>query len=247
MMKFFRNIRKTLLMENKTSKYLKYAIGEIILVVIGILIALQINNWNESKNDLIYQNKILNEILTSLKRDSLFTENIKTRVLIRDAAIANLLSFLKSGAVETDSYFIENLKEANTGIKISFDNGAYEALKSKGLEYIRNETLRSQIVNIYEVHLPRNEIFGDEMRGGYIIEKIEKELEILYDLNIESHNNVNTMIESVTLNSIEKINALKRYIHVQINISEFYNEHLDRQTRYINSLLVPLRQELDKL
>ena len=49
MIKFFRHIRKNLLNEGKTSKYLKYAIGEIILVVIGILIALQINNWNEKK------------------------------------------------------------------------------------------------------------------------------------------------------------------------------------------------------
>lgn len=49
MIKFFRNIRKTLLSEGKTSKYIKYAIGEIVLVVIGILIALQINNWNEHR------------------------------------------------------------------------------------------------------------------------------------------------------------------------------------------------------
>ncbi|MFZ1791353.1 MAG: DUF6090 family protein [Saprospiraceae bacterium] len=48
MIKLFRNIRHSLLAEGKTSKYLKYAIGEIILVVIGILIALQINNWNEN-------------------------------------------------------------------------------------------------------------------------------------------------------------------------------------------------------
>ena len=47
MIKFFRKIRQNLLMENKTSKYFKYAIGEILLVVIGILIALSINNWNE--------------------------------------------------------------------------------------------------------------------------------------------------------------------------------------------------------
>lgn len=47
-------------MENKTSKYLKYAIGEIVLVVIGILIALQINNWNESRKDRITEQKILN-------------------------------------------------------------------------------------------------------------------------------------------------------------------------------------------
>ena len=49
MIKFFRKIRQDLLSKGKTGKYLKYAIGEIILVVIGILIALQINNWNEDR------------------------------------------------------------------------------------------------------------------------------------------------------------------------------------------------------
>ena len=58
MIKFFRHIRQNLIMENKTSKYLKYAIGEIILVVIGILIALQVNNWNENRK-LIKQHKAL--------------------------------------------------------------------------------------------------------------------------------------------------------------------------------------------
>jgi len=51
MIKFFRSIRQRLLSENKFSKYLIYAIGEIVLVVIGILIALRINNWNESKKN----------------------------------------------------------------------------------------------------------------------------------------------------------------------------------------------------
>jgi hypothetical protein len=49
MIKFFRKIRQQLLIENKFSKYLLYAIGEIVLVVIGILIALSINNWNEKR------------------------------------------------------------------------------------------------------------------------------------------------------------------------------------------------------
>jgi len=49
MIKFFRKIRQNLLSESKFSQYLIYAIGEIVLVVIGILIALQINNWNEEK------------------------------------------------------------------------------------------------------------------------------------------------------------------------------------------------------
>jgi len=66
MIKFFRHIRKSLIMEqNKTGKYLKYAIGEIFLVVIGILIALSINNWNE-KQKLIKNEK---ELITSLKKE----------------------------------------------------------------------------------------------------------------------------------------------------------------------------------
>jgi hypothetical protein len=49
MIKFFRKIRHTMIKENKFSRYTFYALGEIILVVIGILIALQINNWNEQR------------------------------------------------------------------------------------------------------------------------------------------------------------------------------------------------------
>jgi tetratricopeptide (TPR) repeat protein len=66
MIKFFRKIRQNLLTENKFSKYMLYAIGEIILVVIGILIALQINNWNEYRkaynNELQLYLKILDDI-----------------------------------------------------------------------------------------------------------------------------------------------------------------------------------------
>ena len=59
MIKFFRKIRQNLLMENKTGKYFKYAIGEIVLVVIGILIALQINNWNENQKKTVLESQYL--------------------------------------------------------------------------------------------------------------------------------------------------------------------------------------------
>ena len=62
MIKFFRNIRQSLFMENNTSKYLKYAIGEIVLVVVGILIALQINNWNQNRINKQNEKLILNEL-----------------------------------------------------------------------------------------------------------------------------------------------------------------------------------------
>ena len=59
MIKFFRKIRQNLLSEGKTVKYFKYAIGEIILVVIGILVALSVNKKNESRKEKIEEEKIL--------------------------------------------------------------------------------------------------------------------------------------------------------------------------------------------
>ena len=66
MIKFFRHIRQNLLNEGKTTKYFKYAIGEIILVVIGILIALQINNWNSLQNDRDIEQSALKNLITRL-------------------------------------------------------------------------------------------------------------------------------------------------------------------------------------
>lgn len=65
MIKLFRKIRQNLLVENKTGKYFKYAIGEIVLVVIGILIAVSINNWNENRK----QNQSIKISIHSLKND----------------------------------------------------------------------------------------------------------------------------------------------------------------------------------
>ena len=69
MIKFFRKIRQNLVMQNKTSKYFKYAIGEIILVVIGILIALQINNWNSNRILQANQLQLSKRLLEETKRN----------------------------------------------------------------------------------------------------------------------------------------------------------------------------------
>jgi len=85
MIKFFRNIRKSLLMENKTSKYLKYASGEIVLVVIGILIALQINNWNEKKQNEDKITAILEDIQKDLSEDVLSANYVFNRYIKNDS------------------------------------------------------------------------------------------------------------------------------------------------------------------
>jgi hypothetical protein len=69
MIKFFRKIRQNLLLENKTGKYFKYAVGEIVLVVIGILIALSINNWNENRKNETRRKLLLNNLKIDLEQD----------------------------------------------------------------------------------------------------------------------------------------------------------------------------------
>jgi len=84
LIKFYRKIRQKMLTENKFSKYLLYAVGEIVLVVIGILIALQINNWNESRKQSISENAFITSVKKDLKEDKDYTnlviELIKPRI-----------------------------------------------------------------------------------------------------------------------------------------------------------------------
>lgn len=75
MLKFFRKIRQNLIFKGNTVNYLKYAIGEIILVVIGILIALQINNWNESRKLVVEEKQYYKNIKRQLNEDADFINN----------------------------------------------------------------------------------------------------------------------------------------------------------------------------
>ena len=91
MIKFFRQIRQSLIMENKTGKYLKYAIGEIVLVVIGILIALQINNWNEQrKEDRLeaeYYCRLLEDAQQDLEQVNQFIKASEERLAASNQAV----------------------------------------------------------------------------------------------------------------------------------------------------------------
>ena len=92
MIKFFRNIRQNLLMKDKITKYYKYAFGEIVLVVIGILIALSINNWNEARKNRIEQLILINNIIEDLRLDSIHINKSLSEVGNQKRLVDDLIS-----------------------------------------------------------------------------------------------------------------------------------------------------------
>lgn len=138
-----------MLTENKFGKYLIYAIGEIILVVIGILIALQINNWNEFNKEREREKRILNEIRDNLKFDVVDFESNITNLQNKVTSSKSILQILKNNNDYNDSigYFFYYLK---TYPHFSNKSNGYNLLQSEGLDIIQNESLRKGITDLYE-------------------------------------------------------------------------------------------------
>ena len=91
MVTFFRKIRRDLISNNRFYNYLKYALGEIMLVVLGILIALQINNWNEERKS---QKRIVSffiEIQNNLEQDILKSNDLIDNYIVQDSLLINIL------------------------------------------------------------------------------------------------------------------------------------------------------------
>ena len=145
MLTLLRKIRRSLINSNSTRKYLLYAIGEIGLVVIGILIALQINNWNEEQKDIQYERKILSEFREDLILDTLWFQGR----LDRKDWIMGALEKLEAMPEWSDSmyYWID---VAGDDIYMQVNTGSLETLKSIGMNRIRDDGLRRKIVQFYQ-------------------------------------------------------------------------------------------------
>ncbi|MEY8022151.1 DUF6090 family protein [Muriicola sp. SD30] len=143
--------------KNKTGKYVKYAIGEIVLVVLGILIALQINNWNENRKAEEKELKLLLE----LKDDLIETKNDLLTDIERIPPILKLTNTLyKSilGHQISDANPIKLPQGYLLGYPILYPKlSAFEAIQSEGISIISNDKLRKEITDFYQLHLNRVE------------------------------------------------------------------------------------------
>jgi hypothetical protein len=155
MIKFFRKIRQNLVAENKFSKYLLYAIGEIILVVIGILIALSINNWNENRKERIEERALLMQLQSEFKSN---LKQLDEKIAIRNEMISSsfkLLAYIDQPTkVNSDSlisYIVPTILEP------TFDPIINDIISSGRIQLLKNAQLKellsrwtSEIVQVTE-------------------------------------------------------------------------------------------------
>ena len=153
MIKFFRNIRQNLLNEGKTANYLKYAIGEIVLVVIGILIALQINNRNETRKEKKRLHHVLLNLKQDLKQDSTYFMNVyevEKNLFLNSSEIL----FKEHGSsvirIEHDSVLGQSFRFACFTPNIKSIRDAYQELINSDLfSQIKSDLLKENIKAYY--------------------------------------------------------------------------------------------------
>jgi hypothetical protein len=147
MINFFRKIRKKLADDNKPLKYARYAIGEIVLVVIGILIALSINNWNEDRKDQLrlmnHYVELLNELNNDIDNLKLAIENVR-KINNQTFEISEFINFSQS-KIDTTK-IVDALFGAEPYAFFSISNSVYTTLLSNGdIQLIENEQLKNAL------------------------------------------------------------------------------------------------------
>lgn len=153
MIRFFRKIRQDLFSQGKTGKYLKYAIGEIILVMVGILLALQVNNWNITKTEKKREAKYLTNIILDLKKDIIRLDYLiefrKNRLQGDQKIIEHINGLPITNLTELTNNVSNTLMEEN----FSPNNSTFSELSNSGnLNLISNDSIKVLLLELEELY-----------------------------------------------------------------------------------------------
>ena len=194
MAKFFRKIRYKLMDENKTSKYLKYAIGEIVLVVIGILIALQINNWNEERKSNKLLQRYNQNIIAELKTDLLKLNELDS---IHNSWRKSLRKYLDYYNTRNPDVYILKAKRdsSKTGLTTPFHTSTYsiQDLISTGNLRLFPSHIKNAILKYKDIH--DLNVLSEQESGNYTLisfAEFEQEIDLLvaYNYSEKVHSDV---------------------------------------------------------
>ena len=218
MIKFFRKIRKKLIEQGKTAQYLKYAIGEIVLVVVGILIALSISNWNETRKSISSEKRYVTDLIQDLKSDSIKLNEIDIFLKSKSQSKAKIVTLLQENKVAIDSIGFHFINQWAVSGRFTPTNITIEELKNSGsLNVIRDVNLRRQIVSLYNSY--SNEAFTEDtfnnqniklvdLAGAYFKNLIEPTTDEIF-IALEDNKFINGIQTNFTFTRLNAINDLQ--------------------------------------
>ncbi len=161
MIKFFRRIRQNLLSEGKTGKYFKYAIGEIVLVMIGILLALQVNNWNERKKENNTAKILAKSLIQDLTKDVEFLSNATEFSELKIKECDGLFSILKTPIESWDNVnFYEKMNIIGQSNPFFPTNGTYEQIVTTGSLKYFDQSISNEL-NAYNINNEQVDYWSD--------------------------------------------------------------------------------------
>ncbi len=241
MIKFFRTIRQSLLMENKTGKYFKYAIGEIVLVVIGILIALSINNWNNTNKDKKLEKHYISGLITDLQTDSIAISVIKSGSDEQVRRKDRLLEYFEGKALSNDSiayFFIEQW-----GMPVGFNpiTTTLDEMKSTGrIGLVRNADLRKGIISTYNDY----QVFINGVQAYYMhshaeLRKLAFKIPGIFDTRVLKNGTNPDLVEALKDDELKNRILTNYAVTLNMELSELQIEN--------HELLKQLRTYLAKL
>ncbi|PWH82679.1 hypothetical protein DIS18_10610 [Algibacter marinivivus] len=245
MIKFFRKIRKNLLTEGKTGKYFKYAIGEIVLVVIGILIALQINNWNENRKNKIaeadYYCRILDDFELNEKLIDDTTELINNKIKLCKELILDLNKIPNERGEILNKFVIALRQDVFVPSNIAFEDitssGQLKLLTDLKLKnrLIQHSTFLNNILNLLQEN--RNEIL-----------KRMSDYELIVDFGYQDINYLNQVLDKELVNLLPKNDWTNEpdnpiFVKFQDNLVVFI-AMLIRQKQHLSNLKKEMKEPI---
>ncbi len=212
-------------------KYFKYAIGEILLVVLGILIALQINNWNEERKqrqkEVIYLTELKKGLESDLRGEFEPAKSAYSGILQYHVSIELYFSDQKTFTIDSLSkYFRFSLSPEWDFV---FNMSPYENINSAGIDIITNDSLRSKIASLYSYSYPNIR----EVNQNYIRYYDQQITPLVYA----------KVILSKTSYTAEELDFLSNSIEVRNRLN-----HLRRRRYFLlKQLLIPVQQTIEAL